>query len=210
MRLASLWEELLRRNPEDPYAWAMVHRRRGGRPFIDLPALRDVARDESALVVVQKSAQVGLTELMVSKALWATDTGYGPRQRPLRHADTEPDGRLRAVAVRPRDPGQRVPSSPATAGTACPQRRRQQAPEAHRPGYIYLRGADSRRQIAGVDADLVLLDEFDQMAAGTLELAQKRLASSGRGQLIVASTPRLAEAGINGAVPAVRTSAVTT
>ena len=29
-----------------------------------------------------------------------------------------------------------------------------------------------------VDADLVVLDEFDQMAEGTFELAQKRLASS--------------------------------
>ena len=57
----------------------MVHRRLGGRPFIDLPALRDIARDDSSLVVIQKSAQVGLTELMVSKALWAADTAYAGR-----------------------------------------------------------------------------------------------------------------------------------
>ena len=60
-----------------------------------------------------------------------------------------------------------------------------------------MRGADSRRQIASVDADLVVLDEFDQMAEGTFELAQKRLASSQAGRLIVASTPRFPEAGVN-------------
>src|SRR5665811_1535 len=64
-------------------------------------------------------------------------------------------------------------------------------------GYIYLRGSDSQRQVASVDADVVLLDEFDQMAEGTFALAQKRLASSQRGQLIVASTPRFPEAGVN-------------
>ena len=65
-------------------------------------------------------------------------------------------------------------------------------------GYIYLRGSDSRRQIASVDADLVLLDEYDQMAEGVLELARKRIASSRAGRLVIASTPRLPEAGING------------
>ena len=60
-----------------------------------------------------------------------------------------------------------------------------------------MRGADSRRQIASVDADLVVLDEFDQMAEGTFELAQKRLASSQAGRLIVASTPRFPEGGVN-------------
>ena len=76
------------------------------------------------------------------------------------------------------------------------------------PGYLFLRGADSRRQIASVDADLVVLDEFDQMAEGTFELAQKRLASSQAGRLIVASTPRFPEAGVNALLPAVRPAAL--
>ena len=64
-------------------------------------------------------------------------------------------------------------------------------------GYLYLRGADSRRQIASVDADSVILDEFDQMGEGTLELARKRLTSSAAGRLRIASTPRYPEAGVN-------------
>ena len=65
------------------------------------------------------------------------------------------------------------------------------------PGYVYLRGSDSPRQVASVDADLVLLDEYDQMADGVLELARKRIASSSAGRLVVASTPRYPEAGID-------------
>jgi len=64
-------------------------------------------------------------------------------------------------------------------------------------GYIYLRGSD-RRQLMSVDADVVLLDEYDEMDEGVLERAQKRLASSRLGWLRVASTPRMPEAGING------------
>lgn len=44
----------------------------------------------------------------------------------------------------------------------------------------------------------MILDEFDQMADGTLEVAEKRIASSSRGKIIVLSTPRHPEAGING------------
>ena len=77
--LHAVWREILLRHPDDPYAWAIVHRQIAGRPFIDLPALSEIARDESQLIVVQKSAQVGLTELMVSKALWAADTGFAGR-----------------------------------------------------------------------------------------------------------------------------------
>ena len=65
-------------------------------------------------------------------------------------------------------------------------------------GYLYLRGADSWRQIASVDADVVILDEFDQMREGTLERARKRLTSSANGRLWIASTPRYPETGING------------
>ena len=65
-------------------------------------------------------------------------------------------------------------------------------------GHIFLRGADNAHQVASVDADLVLLDEYDQMPDGTLERAETRLASSAQGRLRIASTPRFPEAGING------------
>ena len=177
----------------------MVHRRLGGRPFIDLPALRDIARDDSSLVVIQKSAQVGLTELMVSKALWAADTAYAGRGNVMfvmptqNQMDDFAQARVdRAIQESSYLRSRLQPEPPARKGADSKRLKR------IGPGWLFMRGADSRRQIASVDADLVLLDEFDQMAGGTFELAQKRLTSSRRGQLIVASTPRLPEAGVNG------------
>ena len=57
----------------------MAHRRVGERSLTHLPALADIARDAHPLVVVMKSAQVGLTELAVNLALHAADTGYAGR-----------------------------------------------------------------------------------------------------------------------------------
>ena len=63
-------------------------------------------------------------------------------------------------------------------------------------GVIYLRGTGSSRQVASVAADLVLLDDFDQMDSGVFELALQGLRSSRAGRLI-AATPRYPGAGIN-------------
>ena len=51
--------------------------------------------------------------------------------------------------------------------------------------------------MASVDADLVAVDEFDQMDDSILELAEKRLASSRAGLLRVISTPRIPGAGVS-------------
>ena len=60
----------------------MTHRRYPGGQ-LHLPALAEIARDPHPLVVIKKSAQVGLTELMVNLALWAADTGYAERGNAL-------------------------------------------------------------------------------------------------------------------------------
>ena len=64
-------------------------------------------------------------------------------------------------------------------------------------GYVYFRGSDSDRRVSAVDADTVLLDEFDLMAEGVLDLALQQLASSELGWMRIASTPRFPEAGVN-------------
>ena len=57
----------------------MAHLAIGAGPPLPLPYLADVMRDPSALVVLQKSAQVGATTALVALALWAADTGYAGR-----------------------------------------------------------------------------------------------------------------------------------
>ena len=46
----------------------MDHRRQADRPLLHLPALAAIARDPHPIVVIQKAAQVGLTELLVNQA----------------------------------------------------------------------------------------------------------------------------------------------
>ena len=147
---------------------------------------------------MQKSAQVGATELLVNLALWAVDTGYAGRGNALflmptqNQMDDFSQARFdRAIQESAYLRGRLQPEPPRRKGADSKRLKR------IGPGYLYMRGADSRRQIASVDADYVILDEFDQMGDGTLELARKRLTSSAAGRLRIASTPRYPEAGVN-------------
>ena len=176
----------------------MAHRRVGERSLTHLPALADIARDAHPLVVVMKSAQVGLTELEVNLALHAADTGYAGRGNVLflMPNQNQMDDFARSRFDRA------IQDSAYLRERLQPEPPRRKGADSMRlkrvgDGYIYLRGADSQRQIASVDADLVILDEFDQMGEGVLELAEKRIASSRAGRIVVASTPRYPEAGID-------------
>ena len=195
----ALWTEKARRDPADPYAWAMTHRSYGGEPPVHMPALADIARDNHPFVVIQKSAQVGVTELLVNRALWAADIGLANRGVVLFLMPAE--NQMRDFASSRFD--QAIQNSAYLRRRLQPEPPRRKSADSQRlkhlgPGYIYLRGADSRRQVASVDADLVIFDEYDQMGEGVLELGQRRISSSRAGSLWVASTPRLPEAGING------------
>jgi hypothetical protein len=191
--------ELARRNPDSLLDWSLAHRFFQGTPMRLIPALRDIYQDRHPFVVIQKAAQVFASEYLVNTALWAADTCQGGRGNVLFVMPTQTQvndfsqARIdRAIGDSAYLRERLMPLPPGRAGPV-----RQSLKKVGR-GYIYLRGADSRRQLTSVDADVVLLDEYDLMADGVLALAQKRLASSRLGWLRVASTPRLPEAGING------------
>jgi len=163
-----------------------------------VPALQELYADRHPFIVIQKAAQVGISEYLINIALWVADTGQGGRGNALYvmpvqgHVDDFSQARFdKAIAESLYLQSRLFPPPPGRQGPA-----RQRLKKVGL-GYIYLRGADSRRQLTSVDADIVLLDEYDLMGEGVLELAQKRLASSSLGWLRVASTPRLPEAGIN-------------
>lgn len=162
------------------------------------PALRDIYADQHPFVVIQKAAQVGISEYLINCVLWTADTGQGGRGNALYIMPTQgqvddfSQARVdRAIGESPHLQQRLFPAPPGRPG---PVRQRLKKVG---DGYLYLRGADSRRQLSSVDADVVVLDEFDLMEEGVLELAEKRLGSSRLGWLRVASTPRLPEAGIN-------------
>ena len=141
---------------------------------------------------------MGVSEWLTSLGLWAADTGQGGRGHVFYVMPTEntmrdfTQARIdRAIAD--------SPHLKSRVGTLSKVDRSPDRTALKRvgPGYIYFRGSD-RRQLASVDADVVILDEFDQMDDQVLSLALQRLASSKLGWIRVASTPGLPEAGVNG------------
>ncbi len=194
----ALWQELLRRHPRDPYAWTMAHRTIGGQALDHLPPIMELMRDPHPFVVVMKAAQVGLSEAAINLALYATDRAHAGRGNVSYFMPTQTlmddftQGRIdpalqNSAYLR----GRLQPEPPARKGADSKHLKHLGA------GFLYLRGADSRRQLSSIPADWVLLDEYDLMAQGTLQLARKRLSSSRDGRLWVLSTPRLPEAGIH-------------
>lgn len=191
-------QELARRNPNSLLDWSLAYRFFRGKPMRLIPALKDLYRDPWGFIVIQKAAQVGISEFLINTALWVADTCQAKRGNALYVMPTQgqmddfSQGRFdRAIAESPYLTERLHPPPPQKSGPARLRLKRLGR------GYIYLRGADSRRQLTSVDADVVLLDEYDLMGEGVLELAQRRLASSWLRALRVASTPRLPEAGIN-------------
>src|SRR3989304_5520183 len=169
-------QELARRNPNSLLDWSLAYRFFQGKPMRLIPALQDLYQDTHPTIIVQKAAQVFISEHLINPALWPA-LPEPPLDKAMEESQSLSD-RL-------------SPPPPKKSGAARLRLKR------IGQGHLYLRGSDSRRQLSSVDADVVLLDEFDLMAEGVLELAQKRLASSALGWLRVASTPRLPEAGVN-------------
>jgi len=63
--------------------------------------------------------------------------------------------------------------------------------------FIYFRGSNARAGLLSIDADLVIYDEVDRLAPGTLALGAERLGSSLLGWQRYASTPIYPELGID-------------
>ncbi len=197
MRIAAQ-QELARRNPNSLLDWTLAYRFLQGRPMDLTPALQDLYRDDHPFIVIQKAAQVFVSEYLINTSLWVADTGQGDRGNALHVMPTQnqmddfSQARFdKAIGESEYLQSRLFPAPPGRPGPA-----RQRLKKLGR-GYIYFRGAESQRQLTSVDADLVVLDEYDQMGEGILELAQKRLASSRLGLLRLASTPGLPEAGIS-------------
>ena len=163
-----------------------------------IPALGAIYQDDHPFLVIQKSAQVFASEFLINTALWAADTKQGGRGNALYVMPTQTQmddfSQARFDKAIGESPYLQHRLKPLPPGRTAPSRLRLKRVG---PGYVYFQGADSSRQLTSVDADVVLLDEYDLMAEGVLARAQKRLASSRLGWMRLASTPRYPEAGIN-------------
>jgi phage terminase large subunit GpA len=178
----------------------MAHRTIGGRPLTYVAALEGIARDLHRLVVVQKPAQVGMTELAIGLSLHAADTAFAERGHVGFFMPT--DNQMGDFAQTRFD--RAIQDNAYLRSRLQPEPPRRKGADNKRvkhfgPGVIYMRGADPN-QLTSIDLDFMTLDEFDQMPEETRVRAEKRLLSSHAGRLLIMSTPRIPEAGINGLI----------
>ena len=163
------------------------------------PALHDIYRDDHEFVVVQKPAQVGGTELSVNLSLWTAATKQGGRGNVLYLMPTQENAdrlsQRRIAQAIAESPELRKLVDPNTEGLRPTQRIQMRSIG---PGVIYLAGSDQLSQYIGIDADRVILDEFDQMKDEVLSSAMARLRSSSFNRLLVISTPTIPEFGVHG------------
>ena len=196
--LRRLYAERMLRDLGDPYAFQMTVRRFNGQSPIHIPAMVDIMRDPHPLVVVQKSAQIGITEAVITKALHTAVARRGGRGNALL---AMPTGDQMADFVAARIDAA-IQESALLRAQMQPEPPRRRSPDNRRVkafrsgGLLFTRSAVAR-QLTSVDVDFVGLDEYDWMEEGAFELARERIASSRDPQLLLVSTPRYPDAGIN-------------
>lgn len=169
--------------------------------------LRDIYADECKEQIIQKAAQMGASEYLVSYGLWSSDerganciyifptdrhitdfssARFGPATEPL----VSPY--LASIVIGAR--GSELSRGARGADRVTLKRIRDR--------YFYFRGAkispDGKApQLKSIDGDIIILDEVDEMDIRAPEIARKRLGHSMIGEVRQVSTPTYANFGIN-------------
>ncbi len=190
--------ERARRNPDDLLFWTEAYRNINGRPFTVPPALHAVYQDDHPFVVIRKPSQVGVTEFNLNTAAWAADRQCAGRGVVLyllptgEMADRISQTRMSKVVQESPYLRRRAVPEPGIARGPANIRRRTIG-----SGVVYFCGSEDETQYSGIDADVVILDEFDLMQEEVLSLAQARLRSSRSPRLRVTSTPTISDFGVS-------------
>lgn len=173
------------------------------RRFVPHAHIRTIYEDDCREMVIYKAAQLGASEYLVSWMLWAADvqSATGLYVFPTdTHVSDFSAARLGPAIEKAVSP---YLASIIVGGAGITER------GADRVGlkrvhdrFIYFRGAkvspDGRApQLRSIDADALVLDEFDEMDIRAPAIARKRLLASKFAQLRLASTPTYAEMGIH-------------
>ncbi len=162
------------------------------------PALHAIYADSHPFMVIRKPSQVGATEFNLNSAAWAADSQYANRGVVLYLLPTqEMADRISQVRM-----GKVIQESPYLRKRAVPVPGIARGPANIQrrtigPGVIYFCGSEQEPQYSGIDADLVILDEYDLMKEDVLSLSQSRLRSSRSPRLRVSSTPTISDFGVS-------------
>lgn len=175
------------------------------RKFVAHSHLASLYEDDCQEMVIFKAAQLGASEFLISWILWAADmqNATGLYVFPTdTHVSDFSAARLGPAIERDVSPylaGIIVGGAAAGAGQNGADR--VGLKRVHNR-FIYFRGAkvspDGRApQLRSIDADALVLDEFDEMDVRAAPIARQRLAASKYARQRLASTPTYAEVGIH-------------
>ena len=164
----------------------------GRKPFSfdGYPFLVDLYAEKSREIVIQKSAQCGISEWLLCRAFFlaevhkATGLFCQPKDRQLgdfSHARIDPAIRF-SKHLREKVKGVNNVGLKEIAGA-----------------YLYFRGMQNLDQINSIDADFVFLDEYDRMNQTFIPAVKKRMGASSLKHFIMTGNPSFPSYGINAA-----------
>jgi hypothetical protein len=186
-------------DPGDLLRWSEQNREFGGQKMRVPGPLRAIYRDQSPRLTVMKGAQLGFSEWIINLMLWTADSSYAGRGTSLY---VQPTGSSAGDFVQGRVRPAIDQSDYLTARMGKVLTGRASDPDKVGlmrlgDGYCYWRTARSKSGLKSVPADVLALDEFDEMPIGTLDLASHRLDSSAAPRIALISTPTYPAAGID-------------
>lgn len=198
-------EEEAERERLDLWQWTLRHR---AFLSVDKPIdfgghryLEALYREEAQRVVFRKAAQLGISEWLVSYAIHACDERKAnvlylfPTDRTISDFSA---ARI-APAIEASAYLSGIVGGHGGGRRAVDQTQLKRIRDRH----LYLRGGQvkpdgSAAQLKSIDADCVILDEFDEMDPRVFSLAEKRLGHSKIAEQRVVSTPSYPGAGVDG------------
>lgn len=199
-RASERWEVVRPKATLGLLDWTAAHRRIGDEPLDPrlVPWLAELYACTDPEVWVMKASQVFISEWMTSTALWCADTGHAKRGNALYVFPTQSqmDDFAQARVGKAIEDSAYIASRVGRANVDGVRGAARVRLKRLGDGHIYFRGADNRRQIISVDADVLLLDEVDEFKSGVVDVARKRLSSSINPLIRGGSTPKFPASGI--------------
>jgi len=158
--------------------------------------LEQIYRDQSHELVIMKSSQMGISERLVSEAVWLADCfnenalfiqpTFAQLSDFVQERVDQPlnlSSHLREVMAKNREITKKMADK---IGMKKMSR-----------GFVYFRGANNENQIISVSADAIFVDELDRMEQSHIAFFDKRLEHSNRRWKRWVSTPTIPDYGIH-------------
>lgn len=161
-----------------------------GEPYslASRPYMLDIIKDDFEFQAIMKSAQCGISEIEVAKAIWKAIYGG------VNVLYTMPAGEQMQQFVDSRPRNAILHSEELSKKVTGTLNLKKFSLNNHQ---IYFRGVQKRRQIITVDVSTLLADECDEYEEGTLNTLNKRLGASENPFRVYFSTPSFHSTGIS-------------